>query len=536
MAAEIPKPDHASGRLRSAVAVVGGGLAGLAAAALASQHGLKVELFERRARLGGRADSFVDPSSGRLIDYCQHVGLGCCRVLADFCRRTGVADCFEAFADIHLISSDGRRFDLRPSRRLPAPCHLLPSLLRLRYLSRGERLAILRAAQSLRRSRPSVPRPHADPTAAAAPTSPAHPTSPADSSNSTAAAAPESSAAAEQTIDRWLRAQGQSRRAIEQFWSLILLSALAETPEHIAFSAGARVLGEGLFGSRTSHALLVPRMPLGEIFERRVGRWLEGRGVVVHRSALVEKIERSPADDPHAVRLHLGDRTTRQFDFAVVAVPPRQLAAMLPGELRRSCTWLEHLGGLPAAGITAVHLWFDRPVLALPQVALVGHTSQWVFVPEAERTGGDRNGTGGAPSSESQDLPAAGESYCQVVISASHRLLSREPQQTVERVLDEMRAVLPGARRAVLRRWRVINRPSAVLALRPGVEAQRPRPAALRGPVVVAGDWTATGWPATMESAVRSGYAAVEAVLKMCGRPVELLGAASRARWPQLGE
>ncbi len=516
MNAEKQQPGRASGGPRPAVAVVGGGPAGLAAAALAVQHGLSVELFERRARLGGRADSFVDPATGRLIDYCQHVALGCCRVLADFCRLTGVDDCFEAFADIHLLSSDGRRYDLAPSRWLPVPCHLLPSLLRLGYLSLGERLAILRTARHLARSRARSASPHKSPAAqAAVQARPAQP-----------AAQP-----AEQTIYQWLRARGQSRRAIDEFWSVILLSALAETPEHMAFSAAAQVLGEGLFGSRFGHALVVPRLPLAEIFDRRVGAWLEQHGVSVRRATAVRRIERNATGNPRGVRLLLGDGSTRQFDFAVVAVPPHRLPAMLPGAVRATHAWLEHLGELPRGGITGVHLWFDRPVLDLPQAALVGRTTQWVFAHAL---------SGAAPgdlsASEVQERPAKGEWYCQAVVSASHRLLARDAQKTVDCVLDDLRAVLPAARRAVLRRSRVINRPAAVLALHPGVAARRPPARALSGPVVLAGDWTATGWPATLESAVRSGYLATEAVLEMCGRPAGLLADASRARWPQLGE
>lgn len=536
--AEKQSPGCASERPPPTVAVVGGGPAGLAAAALGARHGLRIALYEQRARLGGRADSFVDPATGRLIDYGQHVGLGCCRALADFCRLAQVDDCFEAFAEIHLIAPDGRRYDLKPSRFLPAPLHLLPSFLRLGYLPLSQRLAILRTAWRLPRPKPTMTILDG---AAASQTAPA-PSPPAGR----AQAAPLAAQEVEQTIDRWLQAQGQSRRAIDEFWSLVLVSALSETLEHIAFAEAAKVLRAGLFESRFGHALLVPRVPMAEIFDQRVGRWLVQHGVELHRRTPVKRVVWSEAGSPGSVCLVLGDGTVRKFDFAVIAVPPRRLAPLVPRELHAKHGWLKQLAALPEGGITTVHLWFDRPIIDLPQAALVGRIAQWVFVPA-----GFRGPAAGARSSSlhpsgpqpiapqpsgprGQDPP--GEWYCKAVVSASHRLLSRDPQQTVHCVLDDLRAVLPAARKAVLRRARVINRPAAVLALHPAVEARRAPATAFGGPVVLAGAWTATGWPATMESAVRSACLAMEAVLQMCGRPARLLAAAARAYWPQLGE
>lgn len=531
--AEKPQPGWAPEWPPPAVAVVGGGPAGLAAAALGAKHGLRVALYEQRARLGGRADSFIDPASGRLIDYGQHVGLGCCRALADFCRLTGVDDCFEAFAEIHLVAPDGRRYDLKPSRFLPAPLHLLPSLLRLGYLPFSQRLAILRAAWRLPRLTPTMTILDGAATSQTA-------RAPSQSAGR-APGAPLAAQDAAQTIDRWLQAQGQSRRAIDEFWSLVLVSALSETLEHIAFAEAANVLRAGLFDSRFGHALLVPRVPMAEIFDQRVGRWLAQHGVELRRRTPVKRVAWSGAGSPSSVRLVLGDGTVRKFDFAVIAVPPRQLASLLPHELRAEHGWLEQLAALPEGGITVVHLWFDRPIIDLPQAALVGRIAQWVFAPAGFRgpAAGARSSSshpsGPQPSSpRGQDTPA--EWYCKAVVSASHRLLSRDPRQTVHRVLDDLRAVLPAAREAVLRRARVINRPTAVLALHPGVAARRAPAVALGGPVVLAGAWTATGWPATMESAVRSACLAMEAVLQMCGRPARLLAPAARAYWPQLGE
>ena len=131
------------------LAVVGGGLAGMAAAWEAAERGFCVELFERAKTLGGRTGSFVDPKTGETTDYCQHVAMGCCSALLDFCRRSGIDDCFQRTDRLHFIGPDGRRFDLSPSRLLPAPLHLLPALVKLKYLTPGERWKIVSALRQL---------------------------------------------------------------------------------------------------------------------------------------------------------------------------------------------------------------------------------------------------------------------------------------------------------------------------------------------------------------------------------------------------
>ena len=141
------------GEMGPSVAIIGGGLAGLAAAVEAAERGLRVELFEQARFLGGRAGSFVDSQTGQLIDYCPHVALGCCTEFLDFCRRTGVMDCFQRTGTLHFIGPDGTRHDVAASRWLPAPLHLLPGLMRLKYLSLGERWGIVRTLRRLVRVR-----------------------------------------------------------------------------------------------------------------------------------------------------------------------------------------------------------------------------------------------------------------------------------------------------------------------------------------------------------------------------------------------
>jgi squalene-associated FAD-dependent desaturase len=438
-------------------AVVGGGLAGLAAAVRLADEGLSVELFEARPRLGGRAASFRDPQSGRWVDRCQHVSMGCCTALADLCRRTGLADCFQRHRRLHFFGPDGTRRDFAAAWWLPAPLHLLPALLRLDYLCLKDRLGIVRAMFGLARTQPG----QWDESA---------------------------------TAGAWLRAHGQSETAIAGFWSVVLRSTLAETVDRASLAAARKVFVDGFLSSRRGYELELPTMPLAELFDRRLGDWLAGHGVKVHRACRVRRID---GDRRRATGLALADGTRRQFDLFVAAVPWHRVSKLLSAPILEA---IPALGGLPQiqpVPITAIHLWLDRPIADLRHAALVGRLGQWVF---------REAGNGG------QARPLCGMHHHQVVISGSQELKGRPRESVIVQVLGELAAIWPAARAAHLVRWRVATEPAAVFAMRPGIERLRPPQKTPLSNLALAGDWTATGWPATMEGAVRSGYAAAEAV------------------------
>ena len=455
---------HSDATSRPTLAVVGGGPAGLAAASLAAEHGLRVEVFEARRQLGGRAGSFVDPRTGRAVDYCQHVSMGCCTALADFCRRTGTTDCFRPYRRLHFFSPEGVRYDFAPSRWLPAPLHLLPALMRLGYLTLGERLAIVRGlGQLVRTPLGRDPGRQAD--------EPAGP---------------------------WLRRHGQSPRVIERFWSVVLLSALSETVDNASLAAARKVFADGFLASQHAYELLVPEVPLGELFDRRVGAWLAEHGVVVHRHTRIRRIE---GDARRATGLVLADGTRRRFDSVVVAVPWQRVRSILCEALLAALPELEGVDHLRPAAITAVHLWFDRPIMPWPHAALVGRRSQWVF-----------RGHQSADAAETSP-----EHYYQVVISASHAAPPLPRSELVAEVCRELAATFPEAAQATMLHARVVTHPAAVFSVRPGVDRFRPPQQTAVENLALAGDWTSTGWPATMEGAVRSGYLAAESILRSRG-------------------
>jgi squalene-associated FAD-dependent desaturase len=468
------------------IAIIGGGLAGLAAAVAAIERGCRVELFERGKTLGGRAASFVDPQNGELIDYCQHVAMGCCTEFLDFCRHTGIDDCFDCADTLHFIGPDTRQCDFAPSRWLPAPLHLLPGLMRLSYLSWPDRWSIVRTMRNLVQGAGSeflFPQDNitGNSRELTAPGNTANrprgPLAPGCSSDETS-----------ETIGAWLRRHGQSDRLIQRFWSVVLVSALGETVDRASLAAARKVFRDGFWTSRGASTLLLPRRPLVEIFHGRLSKWLADRGAQVHLDAPIRRIE---DDGRGAAELVLHDGTRRPADSVIVAVPWHSVRSLLAENLLSQVPALANVERIEPAAITSVHLWFDRPITPLPHAVLVGRVSQWLFA---------------KPRSQNPY-------YYQVVISASHRLAARSNEQWLADVRGELESIWPDARAAKLLHGRVVTLPSAVFSVTPEVEQCRPPQRTPLDNLCLAGDWTSTGWPATMEGAVRSGRQAVEALL-----------------------
>ena len=462
----MTEPDTAPDAPR--VAVIGGGLAGLAAAVGLCPHRIDVELFEARRRLGGRAASFRDSRSGELIDRCGHVAMGCCTNLADLCRRTGIADCFRRQRRLHFIGPAATEHSLAATPLVPAPLHLLPGLMRLGYLGLADKLRIVRTMGRLARQTD-----RGDPD--------------------------------DQTIGSWLREQGESDRAIRRFWSVVLVSALSETVERASRAAARQVFVDGFLGSRRAYEVLVPQPPLATIYDELAGGWLTRHNVTVHRGTRIKRID---GDARRAAAVVLADGSRRPFDFVVAAVPWRKVRGLFPEAMLRALPSLEPVRHLEPASITAVHLWFDRPLTRLPNAVLVGGLGQWLFGRSRQPVDSDSSELG---------------HYYQIVISASHELAGRDRQDLVGQLRRELAAIWPAARRARLLHWRVATDPAAVFSVRPGVDRYRPTQPTPIENLVLAGDWTSTGWPATMESAVRSGYLAAEALLKTLGHHERLL-------------
>jgi squalene-associated FAD-dependent desaturase len=327
-----------------------------------------------------------------------------------------------------------------------------------------------------------------------------------------------SSPADNSTVLNWLHAQRQSLSAIERFWQVVLVSALAESLDRASLAAARKVFLDGFLAHREASHLQIPRLSLSELYDR-VAAELCRRGVSILLATPIAAIL-GTKDGVTGVRL-LDDSVTH-FDYVVLAVPWRRVAYLLPPPLLATIDPNGHFNSIEASPISSVHLWFDRPITELPHAVFIGRLSQWIFA----RVG--RGSPDPAPLADrrspnivarSGDRPQQSEHYYQVVISASHDLADRERTAVVNEVLDDLRAVFPAAAEATLLRWQLITEHEAVFSCRPGLDATRPRQQTAIPNLLLAGDWTATGWPSTMEGAVKSGYLAAEAILNKLGRP-----------------
>ncbi len=460
------------------VAILGGGLAGLSAAVALCQRGVRVELFEARQKLGGRAGSYVDRDSGELIDHCQHVAMGCCTSFLDFCRQTKIAELFTRQRRLHFFAPDGQRCDFEAAAPLPVPLHLAPALWAQKYLSPADRRAIAGAMLRLARLPPK------------------------DDSQSP-------------TIGQWLQQQRQSPAAIEQFWQVVLVSALGESLERASLAAARKVFVDGFLAARSAYEVITPKVPLGELYDDRVAAWLRKRGVTIHVGCGVSQIA-GRSSFRSASGITLKDGSQRSFDCVIAALPWRRLPEVLSPELAAALPdLLNATDKIESSPITGIHLWFDRPIMDLSHAVLVGRLTQWAF---AKNCGLHVESAIRNPQSAIGSMH-----YYQVVISASRNLAGRNRDDVLAEVLGDLNAVFPPSRAAKLLRWQMVTDQEAVFSVRPGLSQIRPAQRTSVPNLFLAGDWTATLWPATMEGAVRSGYLAAEALLASLGRRQQIV-------------
>jgi squalene-associated FAD-dependent desaturase len=452
------------------VAIAGGGLAGLAAACALADSGFRITLFERRPYLGGRASSYEHPGTGEVVDNCQHVLFRVCTNLVEFYRRIGVEDKIRWFEDMTFIEPGGRASVMHASP-LPAPLHTAPSFLRFPFLSAKDKLVISRAIAAL-----------------------------------TLTAQPDTG----QSFLDWCHHHAQTENAIERFWKPILVSALSEDLDLISISSAAQVVRESMKSPAARH-MGVPNIPLTDLYNA-AGDYIRARaGEICFRTSLDTF---SPT--PSQVQLRVAGKENGSgeaaYDYLVLALPFESLDRVLPQTpeavpLREKLTHFEH------SPITGIHLWFDRQITDLDHAVLLNRTIQWMFHKSRLLT------TRGAAANAERG------SYIELVVSSSKSLIDKSRAEIVELALKEVREFFPAACAANLVKSTVIKEVHATYSPRPGIDAYRPPQATVWPRVFLAGDWTATGWPATMEGAVRSGYLAAEAVTRAAGSARRFLSA-----------
>jgi len=313
----------------------------------------------------------------------------------------------------------------------------------------------------------------------------------------------------------WLHRMKQTPAAVERFWRVVLVSALDEELARTDARYGIEVFWKAFLGNSTGYRVGIPTVPLADLYEGCREAIVRQGGEVRLRCG-ISKIHVVGDCFTGAV---MDDGTEVHADACVCAVPHDVLLDMLPPECSETNAPLEGLRHLKTSPITGVHLWYDRPVMTEPFLTLLDHTTQWVFNKTLLYKPDETNHDGVRPSEVQVATVEGGGQYLQLVISASYDLIPRSRQEIIEMCRRELADVLPLTREAQLRKATVIKEVNATFSPEPGSDQWRPSQRIDLPNLYVCGDWTRTGWPATMEGAVRSGYLAAEALLADRGEP-----------------
>jgi squalene-associated FAD-dependent desaturase len=437
------------------VVVVGGGLAGLAAGLQAADAGARVTLLERRPRLGGATHSF---RRGELeVDNGQHVFLRCCTAYRGFLRRLGVEHrtVLQERLDVPVIAAGGSTGRLRRSA-LPAPLHLAGALAGYRLLPPLDRARAVRAALALRRVRPDDP------------------------------------AADAVSFGSWLAARGQRPVAVERLWELLTVAALNARAAEASLALAATVVRRGLLAQPAAADIGWSAVPLSRLHAEPAVRELRRLGAEVRCGAVVEAVR--PTGAGFCVETRSGPVLA---DAVVLAVPNDAVGDLLPAGALADPQSPARLG---TAAILNVHVVYDRPVTRLPFLAAVDSPVQWVF---------DRTRSSGLQRGQ----------YLAISVSAADAEVTRPAEALRERYLPALSRLLPAAAAAGVVDSFVTREPAATFRQSPGVGALRPGARTGIPRLALAGAWTHTDWPATMEGAVRSGRRAAQVVLEDLHRP-----------------
>jgi squalene-associated FAD-dependent desaturase len=463
--------------------VIGGGLAGLSSAVALAEAGLQVRLLEKRPHLGGRATSYTLPD-GSEVDNCQHVTLGCCTNLADFYSRVGAAGKIRFYDRLYFVDAQGRRSTMEASP-LPSPLHMAPSFLLFSSLNLADKRAIANAMMEIAMAGGNPP-----------------------------------------GIDGismldWLHQMKQTPAATERFWRVVLVSALDEELSRTDARYGIEVFWKAFLANKGGYRVGIPSVPLGDLYGGCREAVLQRGGEVRLRCGIREIRIR----ENRFVSVVMDDGTETSADVCIAAVPHDALLNLLPREMSEGNGSLAGLRNIKTSPITGVHLWYDRTVMTEPFLTLLDHTTQWVFnktllYKTAETDGANVRPTG--QSAQPSEPDAEGQ-YLQLVISASYGLVPQSRQEIIDLCRRELAEVLPATREAQLRKATVIKEVNATFSPEPGVDRWRPPQKSSVDNLFLAGDWTRTSWPATMEGAVRSGYLAAEALLAEIGEPARFL-------------
>ena len=443
------------------VIVIGAGFAGLSAAVRLTRRGARVLVLEARSRLGGRATAFADRETGELVDNGQHILMGCYTEALAFLRDIGAQDNVRVDPQlaVTMIDRAGRRTRLS-CPALPAPLHLAAGVLEWEALSWRDRLSVLAMATPLKNARREL------------------------------AGASVRASSPDETVENWLIRNGQTARLREMLWDPLALAALNQPTNQAAAPPFARVLAEMFSDDPRAAAIALPTTPLHLMYAEPARAFIERHGGTVRTGAGATVVLTPGGDATAGVRV---GAETIGASRVISSVPWFALPELFDQEPAVLRDVIDRARRMASSPIVTVNLWFDRRVLDLPLLGLPGRAMQWVFDNDqiVARTDSERAAVG----------------HLSLVSSGAADILAETNVQLVHRAHAELLDALPAVRAARLMNATVIREPRATFSLAPGQPARPSAETALKG-FLLAGDWTATGLPATIEGAVRSGNAA----------------------------
>ncbi len=436
--------------------IIGGGFAGLAAGVALAKGGRRVRLVEQKPYLGGRARSFVDPTTGSVVDNGQHILMGCYRATLRFLGEIGTLDRvrFQPQLTVRFLERPGRETRL-VCPYLPSPWHLLVGVLRSASFSWREKLEVVRLGRALESGRAKM------------------------------------NGFERLSVEEWLSRLGQSERLRRNFWDLLSIAAMNEDPRRASAVLFERVLRLALFTSPEDSRIGVAACGLSECYVQAAADYIGRRNGRVETSRSVAGLLLS---DGVCQGVRLADGSEVRASAVLSAAPWFELARLLPPDALRSEPFFGKCLVLQPAPIISINLWFDRPLTEADFVGLRGTTIQWLF--------------------NKSKILGTNENYVSLVLSGAHAHIERTKEELLEMALGELRELLPEARAAKLRHSLVVKERFATFSPRWDVEPLRPPARTPLAGFYLAGDWTATGLPATIEGAVQSGYTAAEEILR----------------------
>ncbi len=453
------------------VLIIGAGVAGLSAAVALSGAGISTALLERKPYVGGRAYSYPHPALDEVIDS-QHVLLGCCTNLIDLCQLTGADRHIRWYDDITFLepstsSRPTRTTTLGPSG-LPAPFHSSLSFWRAPMLTLADKFCIATGLLDFVRGYPGTD---------------------------------------EEPFSAWLKRTRQSERAILHFWEPVIVGALNDSFERCSTRYAGQVFHESFLKSAEGGRLGIPTQPLSE-FYAAVATLAEQQGTALHLRTSIDRIERTASGLWQATA---SDGTLYTAPMLLLALPFEQtqkLLQTLPEYAPQRRSLLPAMQHFVHAPITTIHLWFDRGITQLDHAALLDTRIQWVFNKSRIRRDESAADTNGQ--------------YLELVISASFAELHSTREAILAAATAELERFFPAVCGAKILKSGILKEARATFSVIPGLDAHRPTADAGDG-LFLAGDWTQTGWPSTMEGAVRSGRLAAEAIALAAGNQSRFL-------------